>query len=116
MTANLAERKWVLSVPFKTAPGLPLIEAHPLAFGGVRAELLPAPAGQARIMVAGLQSVDAAHELFESLQIGLIVGSLNIGWGIRVRPAVAVLDDTSPIPAEVDLPLIYPEGKDLSGF
>jgi hypothetical protein len=114
MTADLPGRKWVLSVPFRTAPGLRLTEAHPLAFGGVRAELFPAPAGQARIVAAGLESADAARELFESLRIGLIAGSLNIGWGIRVRPVAAVLDDTSPVPAEVDLALIYPEGKDLS--
>lgn len=105
--------KWVLSVPFRTAPPFALTDERVLSLGGLQAELLPAPAGQTRILVNGIESERAARELFDSLLLGMLAGSLNISWGIRVRNEVRVLSMDSALPDEVDLPLIYPEGKDF---
>jgi hypothetical protein len=113
MVENPRERKWILSIPFKTAPVLSLTESRTLSFGEMHAELLPAPTEQARILLSDLESEHAARRIFESLLTGLAAASLNVGWGIRVRRDVTVLSDTSPIPSEVDRPLIYPEGKDM---
>jgi hypothetical protein len=108
------EPRWVLQIPFITAPGFTLAEGSATTFGGLQAELLPAGADHTRIVVSGIETESAARALFESLRTGLLVGSLNISWGVRVRNEVRTLNLDSPLPDEVDMPLIYPEGKDLS--
>lgn len=87
-----------------------------MSFGGLQAELSPGIAGYTNIRIEGLESEQAAHDLFRSLLVGLLVGSLTVSWGIRVQSDVRVLHEDSPRPNERGVPLIFQEGRDLSGL
>jgi Apea-like HEPN len=106
--------KCALLIPFITAPAFPLKETEIFTLGGLSVELRPEKFGYSSLLIENIESEQAAHELFESLRIGFLAASLNINWGVRVRDKVAVLGYDSPMPNEVDVPLIYPQGKDLS--
>jgi hypothetical protein len=105
---------WSLIVPFITAPEFPLKEASAVTFGGLQADFRPGAFGYSSLLIEDIDSEQAAHDLFESLRIGLLVASLNIGCGVRVRDKVEILSQDSPMPDGVDVPIIYPKGKDLS--
>ena len=87
-----------------------------MSFSGLQAELLPGAAGYTSIRIEGLESEQAARDLFRSLLVGLFVGSLTVSWGIRVQNDVKVLHEDSPKPNERGVPLIFQEGKDLGGL
>jgi hypothetical protein len=112
--SNSPEPKWVLQIPFITSPGFTLVERRVVSFGGLQAELGPSGAGYTSIRIEGLESEQAARELFRSLLVGLLVGSLNVSWGIRVQNDVKALYKDSPKPNERGMPLIFQEGRDLS--
>jgi hypothetical protein len=105
---------WVLQVPFKTKPDLPLQEAHTTTLNGLPAEFRPGAFGHINLIVTGISTDVDARELYESLRLALLVGALNVRFGVTVRPDILVLTQESPMPNEPDLPLIYPVGKDLS--
>ena len=113
MTEDQSLSGWNLSIPFITAPGLPLTETHNVMVGNRNAELQPHAFGYSKLLIEGLDSAQSARGLFEALRIGFLAASLNIDWGVRVRDVVAILDQDSPMPSEVDMPLIYPTGKSL---
>lgn len=112
--AKLSGPKWVLMIPFITAPGFPLEESRTVTIGGLQAEVRPAGFDYTQITVDGIESAQAAYDLFEAMRIGLLAASLNLDWGIRVLPKVLTLEFDSPMPNRLDVPLIYPKGKDLS--
>ena len=106
--------RWLLQVPFIAAPGFELESIRLAMLSDFEAKLRPTASGYTNIVVGGLESKSAAYELFELMRIGLFAASLNSNWGIRVRAKALTLDYDTPVPSEVDVPLIYPEGKDLS--
>jgi hypothetical protein len=106
--------KWSLLIPFITAPEFPLKEASAITFGGLQADLRLGAFGHSSLLIKDIDSEQAAHDLFESLRIGLLAASLNVGCGVRVRDKVEILSQDSPMPDGVDVPIIYPKGKDLS--
>jgi hypothetical protein len=105
---------WALQVPFITKPGFALKETRTATLAGVRLELRPAAFGYTNIVVSSLSSEIRARDLFNAMRISLFVASLNASWGIRVQGEALTLDLDAPLPNRVDVPLIYPEGKDLS--
>lgn len=108
------EPKWVLMIPFITAPGFPLEGSHAVTLGGLQAEVQQASFGYTKITIDGIESAQAASDLFEAIRIGFLVASLNLGSGIRVLSDALTLDLDSPMPSQPDVPLIYPKDKDLS--
>ena len=112
--AKPSEPKWVLMIPFITAPGFLLEESRTVTIGGLQAEVRPASFDYTQITVDGIESARAAYDLFEAMRIGLLAASLNLDWGIRVLSNVLTLEFNSPMPSRIDVPLIYPKGKDLS--
>lgn len=112
--AKSSELKWVLMIPFVTAPGFPLEESRTVTIGGLQAEVRPAGFDYTQITIDGIESARAAYDLFEAMRIGLLAASLNLDWGIRVLSDVLTLESDSPMPNRLDAPLIYPKGKDLS--
>jgi hypothetical protein len=79
--AKLSEPKWVLMIPFITAPGFPFKESRTVAIGRRQAEVRPASFDYTQITVDGIESVRAAaYGLFEAVRIGLFVASLNLDW------------------------------------
>lgn len=106
--------RWVLQVPFIAEPGFVLQEPHSVTLGSFNADFRPTASGYTNIVIGGLDSVAAARDLFSSMRIGAFVASLNSSWGIRVRNEVMTLDMDTALPSQVDVPLIYPEGKNLS--
>jgi hypothetical protein len=112
MTAS-SNVSWVLQVPFVTEPVFPLKETRAVTLAGYQAELRPASSNYINVIVSGLNSTSSARDLFNSLRTALLVASLNSNWGIRVKNEVAALAEDTPLPSQVDIPLIYPEGKDL---
>jgi Apea-like HEPN len=111
---SASEPKWVLKIPFITAPGFPLKESHTVTLGGLQAEVRPTSFDYTQITIDGIESARAAYDLFEAMRIGMLVASLNIDWGIRVPSNVLTLEFDSPMPNQPDVPLIYPKGKNLS--
>jgi len=109
-----SEPKWVLMIPFITAPGFPLEGSHAVTLGGLQAEVQQASFGYTKITIDGIESAQAASDLFEAIRIGFLVASLNLGSGIRVLSDALTLDLDSPMPSQPDVPLIYPKDKDLS--
>jgi hypothetical protein len=114
--SNSLEPRWVLQVPFITSPGFTLAESRAVSFGGLRAELSSGIAGYTNFRIEGLESEQAARDLFRSLLVGLLAGSLTASWGIRVQSDVKVLYKDSPKPNERGVPLIFQEDRDLSGI
>lgn len=114
MAESKSQPKWNLLVPFITAPEFPLKETQAVTIGDIHAQLRPHAFDYSILLIEDLESAQVAHELFRSLRIGLLAASLNISWGIRVRDKVDILDQDSPMPNELDVPLIYPEGRNLS--
>jgi hypothetical protein len=106
--------KWILLVPFITSPGFTLAQRWTVSFGGLQAELLPHAGGYTSLRIEGLESEQAARDLFRSLLVGLLAGSLTVSWGIRVQSDLKVLYEDSPMPNERGVPLAFQEGKDLS--
>ena len=106
--------KWVLLVPFKTAPGFTIEASRTVEFAGYTAELRPGSLGYTNAVIGGLETEAAALNLFDSLRIGFLVASLNIRWGVRVQDQVLILNKDTPLPNEVDVPMIYQEGTNLS--
>jgi len=109
-----SEPKWVLMIPFMSAPGFPLKESHAVTLGGFHAELRPAGFNYTEITIEGIESARAAYDLFEAMRVGLLVASLNLNSGIRVLPNASILDFDSSMPNQPEVPLIYPEDKNLS--
>ena len=109
-----SEPKWVLMIPFMTAPGFPLEERHAVTLGGLQAEVRPAGFDYTEITIDGIESARAAYDLFEAMRVGMLVASLNLDFGIRVLPNALTLDFDSPMPNQPEVPLIYPKGKNLS--
>jgi hypothetical protein len=109
-----SEPKWVLVIPFMTAPGCPLEERHAVTLGGLQAEVRPADFGYIKITIDGIESAQAAYDLFEAMRVGLLVANLKLNLGIRVLSNALTLDFDSPMPNQPDVPLIYPKGKNLS--
>ena len=107
------DSKWSLMIPFITAPGFTLGESRTVTFGGLQAEVRPGSLGYTRIVIDGIESARAAHDLFEAVRIGMLIASININWGIRLLSNVLTLGFDSPMPNEPDVPLIYPKGKSL---
>lgn len=105
--------RWVLQVPFITEPGFVLQEPRTVTLASFSADFRPTASGYTNIIIGGLDSITAARDLFKSLRIGAFTASLNSGWGIRVRDEVMTLDMDTAFPNQVDVPLIYPEGKNL---
>jgi hypothetical protein len=87
-----------------------------VSFGGLQAQLFAGMAGYTNIRIEGLESEQAARDLFESLLVGLLVGGLTAGLGIRVQNEVRVLYKDSPKPNERGIPLIFQEDRDVSGI
>lgn len=112
MTSAL-DSKWSLMIPFITAPGFTLGESRTITLGGLQAEVRPGSFGYTRIVIDGIESAQAAHDLFEAVRIGMLIASININWGIRVPSNVLTLGFDSPMPNQPDVPLIYPKGKSL---
>ena len=106
--------KWVLQIPFMMAPRFTLNEERDAAFAGVNAKLRPASYGYTNVIINGLESEQAARSLFASVRRGFLVASLNTNGGLRVKGEVITIGRASPIPKEVDVPLIYQEDQDLS--
>ena len=114
MTVQLSPSKWNLMVPFITSPELPIEEEQLLNLDSIHAKLQPLSFGYSSLLVEDLESPEAAHEVFGSLRIGLLAMSLNLSCGMRVRSKVEILAEDSPMPNRVGVPIIYPDGKDLS--
>lgn len=104
---------WVLQVPFVTEPVFPLKEARAATLAGYQAELRPGSFNYINVVVSDLNSASTARDLFDSLRVALLVASLNSNWGIRVKGEVVILAEDTPMPSQVDIPLIYPEGRSL---
>ena len=109
-----SEPKWVLTIPFITAPGFPLEGSHAVTLGGLQAEVRPASFDYTKITIDGIESARAAYDLFEAMRVGMLVASLNLDLGIRVLSNALTLDFDSPMPNQPEIPLIYPKGKNLS--
>ena len=109
-----SETKWLLMIPFITAPGFPLKGSHVVTLGGLQAEVRPASFNYTKITIDGIESARAAYDLFEAMRVGLLVASLNLDLGIRVPSNALTLDFDSPMPNQPEVPLIYPKGKNLS--
>lgn len=106
--------KWNLMIPFATSPELPIDEEQPLEFDSFRGKLQPYSFGYLRLLIEGLESSEVAQQVFMYLRTGLLAMSLNLHCGMRVQDKAELLQEDSPMPNRVGVPIIYPEGKDLS--
>lgn len=120
-TPESQEPMWVLQLPFIAEPGITLSDERQATFAGYNATFRPGPCDYTTMIISGLESEQAARDLFAAVRAGLFAASLMASWGIRTREEVQVIgkgkslqEALGPFMSGVlDLPLIYQEGTDL---
>lgn len=121
-TDNRQGQKWVLQIPFITAEAFKLSEERNATFSGYNVTFRPGPFDYTTMTIGGLESEQAACDLFQTVRAGFFAASLMISWGVRSRDEVKIIPQGSSLrevlgPSLVgntDMPLIYQEGQDLS--
>ena len=111
----------MLQVPFITAEAFKLSEERNATFSGYDATFRPGPFDYTTMTIGGLESEQAARDLFQTIRAGFFAASLMISWGVRSRDEVKIIPEGSSLyevlgPSLVDntdMPLIYQEGQDL---
>jgi hypothetical protein len=107
---------WVLSVPFIVAPALEFETEVTETFGKVRLTVRSASFGYSRFLFEGFDSAEDARRMFSTLKAGALGAGLYAGCGVRITDDLLELNDTTPLPSELDRPMVYREGRDLSGI
>lgn len=107
------ESKWVLQIPFIAEPGFTLDAEREATFAGINAKFRPNSFGYTSLIFGDLDSEQAARKLFENVRRGLFAASLTIDWGLRVRDEVLTISGSTPLPNEVDIPMIYQDTQNL---
>jgi hypothetical protein len=110
---EIQESKWVLRVPFIAEPGFTLDAEREATFAGINAKFRAASFGYTDLIIEGLDSDQAARKLFEDVRRGLFAASLTIDWGLRVRDEILTISGSTPLPNQVEIPMIHRDTQNL---
>ena len=112
--AERQESKWVLRIPFIAEPGFTLEAEREATFAGINAKFRATSFGYTDLIIESLDSEQAARRLFEDVRRGLFAASLTIDWGLRVRGEALTIRGSTPLPNQVEIPMIYRDTQNLS--